>query len=137
MFCKLSRSAIASLLFASVATILAITVARYLYIVKPLKYPLIVTYRRVFLATFRIRLSACCPYVTLYVQYWSSDSRIRAICDTTDRIYFAPKVIFYILLSLIFLPNFRILNMSRKQRRRIFRESIFQASTTVTNIQAD
>ena len=50
LFCKLSRSTIWSLLFASVATLLAITVDRFLYIVKPLKYPLIVTKRRVFLA---------------------------------------------------------------------------------------
>ena len=35
LFCKLSRSTIWSLLFASVATLLAITVDRYLYIVKP------------------------------------------------------------------------------------------------------
>ena len=123
LFCKLSRSAIGSLLLASVATILAITVDRYLYIVKPLKYPLIVTRRRVFLAISGIWLSACCAYVTLYVQYWSSDSRIRAFCDTTNSIYFAPKVFFYILLTLIFLLNFRILNVSRKQRRRIFHES--------------
>ena len=41
LFCKLSRSSIKALLFASAATLLAITV-------KPLKYPLIVTKRRVF-----------------------------------------------------------------------------------------
>jgi hypothetical protein len=41
LFSKLSRSTSWSLLFASVATLLAITVDRYLYIVKPLKYPLI------------------------------------------------------------------------------------------------
>jgi hypothetical protein len=48
LFCKLSRSTIWSLLFASVTTFLAITVDRFLYFVKPLKYPLIVTKRRVF-----------------------------------------------------------------------------------------
>ena len=47
-YCKLSRSFPNSLLFASVASLLAITVDRYIYIVKPLKYPLIVTRRRVF-----------------------------------------------------------------------------------------
>jgi hypothetical protein len=45
LFCKLSRSTIWSLLFASVATLLVITVDRYLYIVKPLQYPMIVTKR--------------------------------------------------------------------------------------------
>jgi hypothetical protein len=55
LFCKLGRSTIWSLLFASVTTLLAITVDRYLYIVKPLKYPLIVTKRRVFLGVCKSR----------------------------------------------------------------------------------
>ena len=47
LFCKLSRTSIHALLFASVAILLAITVDRFFYIVKPLKYLLIVTKRRV------------------------------------------------------------------------------------------
>jgi hypothetical protein len=66
LFCKLSRSTSWSLLFASVATLLAITVDRYLFIVKPLKYPLIVTKRRVFLAIVGIWITACC----LSLQLW-------------------------------------------------------------------
>ena len=38
LFCKMSRSSIYALMFASVATLLAITIDRYLFIVKPLKY---------------------------------------------------------------------------------------------------
>ena len=63
LFCKLSRSTIWSLLFASVATLLAITVDRYLYIVKLLKYPMIVTKRRVFQIISGIWLTACCFFV--------------------------------------------------------------------------
>ena len=48
LFCKFSRSLAFSLLFASVSSVLAISVDRYIYIVKPLKYPLIVKRRRVF-----------------------------------------------------------------------------------------
>ena len=47
LFCNLSRSTIWSLLSASVATLLLISTDRYLYIVKPLKYPIIVTQRHV------------------------------------------------------------------------------------------
>ena len=43
LFCALSRSTIWSLLFASVSTLLAITIDRYLYVLKPLKYPIITT----------------------------------------------------------------------------------------------
>ena len=48
LFCKLSRSTIWSLLTASVGIIHLIAVDRYLFILKPLKYPIIVTRRRVF-----------------------------------------------------------------------------------------
>ena len=50
LFCKLSRSTLWAFMFASIATLFAITVDRYLYIVKPLTYPHIVTHRRMFLA---------------------------------------------------------------------------------------
>ena len=72
LFCKLSRSTIWSLLFASVATIFLITVDRYLFIVKPLKYPMIVTRRRVFLAISGIWLTACGVYVIFHYCYISS-----------------------------------------------------------------
>ena len=39
LFCKFSRSTTWAFMFASIATLLAITVDRYLYIVKPLRYP--------------------------------------------------------------------------------------------------
>ena len=39
LFCKFSRATVWAFLFASIATLLAITVDRYLYIVKPLRYP--------------------------------------------------------------------------------------------------
>ena len=44
LFCKVSRATFWTLTFASIATLLAITVDRYLYIVKPLRYPQIVTH---------------------------------------------------------------------------------------------
>jgi hypothetical protein len=50
LFCKLSRSTIWALVFASVASLLAITVDRYICIVKYLRYLLIVTKRGIFLA---------------------------------------------------------------------------------------
>ena len=45
LFCKLGFSTIYALTFASVASLLAISVDRYLYFVKPMKYPMIVTCR--------------------------------------------------------------------------------------------
>ena len=50
LFCKFSRSTMRAFMFASIATLLAITVDRYVYIVKPMRYTWIVTHPRVFLA---------------------------------------------------------------------------------------
>ena len=45
LFCKFSRTTVWVFMFASITTLLAITVDRYVYIVKPLRYPQIVTHR--------------------------------------------------------------------------------------------
>ena len=67
LFCKISRPPMWGFTFASVATLLVLTIDRYLYFVKPLKYPLIVTRRRVFLAVTGIWLTACCVFIVSYV----------------------------------------------------------------------
>ena len=67
LFCKFSRSFACSLLFTSVASLLAITVDRYIYIVKPLKYPLIVTRRRVFAGITAIWLITCFIFALKYI----------------------------------------------------------------------
>ena len=59
LFCKFSRATAWAFMFASVATLLAVTVDRYLYIVKPLRYPQIVTNRRVFIAVSGASLDNC------------------------------------------------------------------------------
>jgi hypothetical protein len=132
LFCKLSRSAIWALLFASVATLLAITVDRYLYIVKPLKYQLIVTKRRVFLAIAGIWLNACCLFI-VFLFYWSrDDSKLRSLCFIiSDNFILLMKAFILCLpLILIFLLNFRILNIARKQRRRILAETAVTFGTS-------
>ena len=125
LFCKLSRSTIWSLLFASVATLLALTVDRYLYIVKPLKYPLIVTKRRVFLAISGIWFTVCCLCTVLLVHFERFDSEQRSVCHAGEN-WLLLKSIFLgcVPLILIFILNLRILNVARKQRKRIFAETM-------------
>ena len=119
-FCKLARSTVFALAFASVATLLSITVDRYLYIVKPMRYPLIVTSRRVFLAVLGIWLTACCFFIVIYVHVKSAGNGFRSFCDLLKSIfYFITCSIGYIPLILIFFLNFKILSIARKQRKRI------------------
>ena len=127
LFCKFSRSTTLAFMFASVATLFAITVDRYLYIVKPLRYPQIVTHRRVFLAILGIWITACCPFIVWYIYIRSSSIEFRSLCDmtgTADNIhYFTDALIGYFPLTLIFLLNFHLLSVARKQRKRILAET--------------
>ena len=119
LFCKLSRSSIHALLFASVALLLAITIDRYLYIVKPLKYPLIVTKRRVSVALSGIWFIACCVFILLTRFFRSSNETSRSVCTLDDTlVYFKQTIIVYFPLTLIIILNAWILTVAERQRKR-------------------
>ena len=120
LFCKLSRSTIWSFLFVSVATLLAITVDRFLFIVKPLMYPLIVIKRRVVQAIFAIWVIFCCLFVLFEAHFTKSSIGLRSFCDLPAHFaLLSDMLVGFIPLFIIFLLNFVILNIARKQRRRI------------------
>ena len=126
VFCRLSRSTIWALLFASVLTLLAITVDRYFYIAKPLKYPLIVTRRRVFVAISGIWLISGYIFIAL-IFYYHKSTRLRSYCYISRWVFSLMNIfVVSVLLIPIFILNLRILNVARTQRKRIL------AETTVT-----
>ena len=129
LFCKFSRSTPWAFMFVSIATLLAITVDRYLYILKPLRYPQIVTHRRVFLAVSGIWMTACCFFIVFYIHLRSYHGiEFRSFCDMLDSIsYFKDISTVYLPVSLIFLLNFHLLYVAGKQRKRIM------AETTIAN----
>jgi hypothetical protein len=125
LFCKLSRSTFWAFMFASVATLLAITVDRCFYIVKPLKYPLIVTKRRVFTAVSVIWLTACCPFIVSVVHFQAADDAVRSFCYLNDKVdYFLQTFTVYFPLTLIVILNVWILIVAEKQRKRIFTQTV-------------
>ena len=129
LFCKLGISTICAFLFASVATLLAITVDRYLYIVKPLKYPLIVTKRRVFVAIWSIWLTACCLFIVVLVHV-RAHVRWRGWCYLDEGLHLFKKVfVGYILTTLIVILNVRILIIAEKQRKCILAETVAAVNT--------
>ena len=131
LFCKLSRSSNWALLFASVATLLAITVDRHLYIVKPLKYPLIVTKRRVFVAISAVWLTACCLFIILLLYPRRGDGRLRSYCYIDAKIHiFLGVFIGYVPLTLILILNVWILVVAEKQRKRILAETVVPVTTS-------
>ena len=97
LFCKFSRSTMWAFMFASIVTLLAITVDRYLYIVKPLKYPQIVRHRRVFLAVSGIWLTTGCFFCFLtYLLQELSWHWVAKFLLLTGQYYLFCKSFFYI-----------------------------------------
>ena len=131
LFCMFSRATVWAFMFASVATVLAITVDRYVYIVKPLRYLQIVTHRRVFLAVAGIWITACCLSTVFYIRWRSYGKEFRSLCDMLDSIEnFARVIVGYFPLALILLLNFRIFSVARRQRKRILAETTIAGNST-------
>ena len=125
LFCKLSRSTTWALLAASLGTLIAITVDQYFYIVKPLKYPMIVTKERVFKAIAVIWLCSASLYIILHVHWRKFDGKLRSFCFLISDLFFSLLNIFVACLPLIiiFILNFKIFNVARKHRNRILDET--------------
>ena len=118
LFCKLSRSTMFAFLFASVNSLLAITVDRYFYIVKPLRYPLIVTHRRVFVAISAIWLTACFIFSINYSLI--TNFNIKHLCHLPYGIYYSmDSITGYIPITLILILNVHLFLVAYKQRKRI------------------
>ena len=136
LFCKLSRSTILTFLFASVASLLAITFDRYLYIVKPLRYPLIVRAGRVRRVICGIWLTSC----FIFAVYFSLTRRlpVRNTCYFPDGTYYTKDVIIaYIPITLILILNFQIFSVARKQRKKILAENMPKGLNDTDNQSAN
>ena len=129
LFCKLSRSTIFALQFASVAALFAITLDKFFYIVKPLKYPLIVTKRRVFVAMLSVWFTACSVFAVLLDQFEKYDGRLRSFCHLDYALsLFMDIFTVYVPLALIIVLNVWILIVAEKQRKRILAETTTNTS---------
>ena len=129
LFCKLSRATTWALLVASHATLLTITADRYFYIIKPLKYPQIVTKKRVLKIIAVIWTGSCCLYIVMHIYLKKFDSNLRSYCFVISYLFIALLNIFVgcLPLILIFVLNFQIFTVARKQRKRILAETTLTA----------
>ena len=133
-FCKFSRATIWAFMFASITTLLAITVDRYLYIVKPLRYQLIVTHRRVFLAVAGIWIATCSIFIAWYVHV-ISERNFQSYCDLpglAKNIYRINEAFGYLSLILILLLNLHIFLVAGRQRKRILDETTIARTDSST-----
>ena len=137
LFCKLTRPTSWALLFASVATLFAITLDRYLYIAKPLKYPFIVTKRRVFRTIAGIWLISCCLFIVYCIHYKKMGTKLRSLCYAPEYLYNSIYICFlYIPITFVFIFHLRILFIAQKQRKRILTETLPDRSTSHSRLVA-
>ena len=136
LFCKFSRATVWAFMFASVATLLAITVDRYLFIVRPLRYPQIVTHRRVFLVVSGIWITACCIFIVWFIHIISYRNEFRSFCNTPGAgnhiHYFTEAFAGYLPLILIMFLNFHLLSVAQRQRKRILAETSIASADNST-----
>ena len=138
LFCKFSRATAWAFMFASVATLLAVTVDRYLYIVKPLRYPQIVTHRRMFLAVSGIWVTACWIFIIRYIQFRSYSVEFRCLCDGPQSTgYFTEAFAAHLPLILTFSFNLHLLSVARKHRKRIFPETTIASADNSTELSTN
>ena len=101
---------------------------------KPLRYAHIVTHGRAFLAVSGIWITACCIFIVLNIHVSSYGIEFRSFCDILDSIhYFTKAFAVYLPLILIFLLNFHLLSIGRKQRtKRILAETTIASADNST-----
>ena len=108
---------------------LAITAERYVCIVEPLRYPQIGTHRRVLLAVSAICITASCLLIVQYIHRRSYGIGLRSFCDIAANItHFTNTFVGFLPLTFVFLLNFHILCVARKQRKRILAETTITTS---------
>ena len=124
-FCKFIYSSGGVSIVVSILTLLAISFDRYLFIIWPLKYPIIMTWQRVHIlvCTVWIWALAFLPVSVIYI----GPGEVRGVCRASNEfVLFTFIVYVYIPLSLIIFFNYKIFKIARRHRRRIAAGSIVQ-----------
>ncbi|XP_028401090.1 octopamine receptor Oamb-like [Dendronephthya gigantea] len=124
LFCEIASTVTCAGVALSIANLLAITTDRYIYVSRPLKYPMIMTWRKTYIILSIIWFAAVVNVNFVYFSAGKPDTHIL-YCRTS----LVSFTFFFTLnvsapLSGVLIFNYKIYNVARKQRRRIDRESI-------------
>ena len=118
LFCQIGTSSYGTGISLSIYNILAITVDRFLFISQPLKYPIIMTWLRTYVALIAIWLSAIIHAITL--AFNTEETSKRLYCEVDLFVcYFGGVIYFLIPFIALFALNYKIFKVARNQRRRI------------------
>ena len=120
--CKIGLTSSATSIALSVANLLAITVDRYIFITRPLKYSSIMTWRRTYIVLAVIWFLVVVNVNLLFFGVDKDTSGRRLSCRTNSLKEVFTINIYTPILILLYL-NFRIFKIAKNQRRKIRHES--------------
>ena len=133
--CKFSYFTGCFSLSLSVLTLLAVTYNRYLFIKRPLKYPILMTKRKVYGIIF-VLWTVSLIYLPLAVSYVETSHKRQENGCSFEALGLSLLLLTYTYLPIIFilLFNYKIYDIAREQRRSIARNSVRDASIKKENI---
>ena len=127
--CKTIHSTFYVSLFLSIMILLVITIDKYLYIARPLKYPMIVTKRRFYTLIGSIWLAALVQFPIVYksIQNMNKNTgkRTPAKCDYPEWVIFL-LILQLIPIGVITILNYKMFKIVKEQRQRIALEVVLQ-----------
>ena len=108
--------------FISIMTLLLITVDKYLYIARPLKYPMIVTKRRIFTLISCIWVAALVPPAIKYC----IKERVFPVPNEETKFVSLLVILLLIPIGVIAILNYKMFKIVKEQRQRIALEVVLQ-----------
>ena len=128
IYCTTIHSTFYVSLFLSIMTLLVITIDKYLYIARPLKYPMIVTKRRFFIPIGCIWLATLVQFPIVYTSIQNNKKRPK---NLPEKCHYPNYVVFLLILQLIpigviAILNYKMFKIVKEQRQRIALEVVLQ-----------
>ena len=113
--------------FLSIMILLTITIDKYLYIAKPLRYPMIVTKRRIFILVSCIWVAALVQPAITYIINYNREGNSKKGCHIHVRaITYLQTVFTFVPIGVIAILNYKMFKIVKEQRERIALEVVLQ-----------
>jgi hypothetical protein len=126
VFCKINRTTFDISLFLSIIILLSITIDKYLYIAKPLKYPLIVTTRRTRIFLSCIWLAALVQFPLVYIYMHTSQGREREKCRFPRTVVWFQAILQLVAICVMTILNYKMFKIVKQHRQRMASQFVLQ-----------
>ena len=126
ILCKIRRTTLYFSLFLSMMILLSITIDRYLYIAKPLKYPLFVRPQRVSILLGSIWLAALAQLPPIYIYMSTKENGKREKCRFPKFVLWLNIILHLFPICVIIILNYKMFKIVKDQRQRMASEVVLQ-----------